>query len=308
MAAMILAIVPCAILLLVIYKKDTVEKEPPGLLFRLFLYGCLTTVAASILEIIGTGILMATEMSSYSLLYQILDNFVVVACAEEGVKRFALRKGSWKNPNFNYLFDGVVYAVFVGIGFAAVENVLYVASAYFHYGINIAPVRAVTAIPLHCIAAVFMGHYYGLAKYCEVRGDRAGRKHNMRLSFWIPVLLHGFYDFCATNDAWNLSGVFLVFVVVLDILAIRKVNKYSASDAPFQSGAAVFRKEDPRYAGYDYDMRDHSQRPDNALWEDSGYRYNHAARENTQRTYDNAREYLQSEFSLHGEDDSTDTQ
>lgn len=81
-----------------------------------------------------------------------------------------LHARTWRNPNFNYRFDGIVYAVFVSLGFAAFENIQYV----LHYGLSVALPRAIFAVPGHMSFAVFMGLFYGRAKLYEAWGDGAG--------------------------------------------------------------------------------------------------------------------------------------
>ena len=119
------AVLPAVFLLRYIYKHDTVEKEPPGLLLSLLLMGVLAALASIVLEVIGQKILDA-NISQDDPYYNIILAFVVVAAVEEGTKFFFLKRRTWNNPNFNYRFDGIVYAVFVSLGFAAFENIKYV--------------------------------------------------------------------------------------------------------------------------------------------------------------------------------------
>ena len=211
-----------------IYKADKIEKEPTGLLVKIFIFGALSTIGAMILESIGTIILAYLGMSENSLIYIVLMNFIVVGVSEEFVKRCAMKWPTWKNPEFNYHFDGVVYGVAATLGFAALENFLYVASI----GIYLAPIRAVLSIPLHCICGVYMGYFYGKAKYYDLKGMVAERKRNMRLSILIPALIHGFYDFGASIDSDLVTIIWFVFVIVMDIMAIRYVKQFSREDAP----------------------------------------------------------------------------
>ena len=220
------ALLPCVVLLYIIYRHDKIEKEPMGLLIKLFIFGCISTIPAMILELVGSQALLSIGIREGTMLFYLVENFLVVALVEEGCKRFFLRLGSWRHPAFNFIFDGVVYSVFVSLGFAGAENIGYIAG----YGLEIAPMRAVLSIPLHCICAIFMGHYYGFAKYCERRGDLRSMKKYLSLSLWVPTLIHGFYDFCASMEEDIYSIIFLVFVVVIDIIAIRAVRRYSAQD------------------------------------------------------------------------------
>ena len=222
------ALLPCIVLLYYVYKKDKVESEPTGLLIKLFIFGCISTIPAIILEMVGTNVLTAIGLDPSSMLFILIENFLVVGFSEEFSKRFMLKLGSWKDPNFNYLFDGVVYAVFVSVGFAALENVGYIMS----FGLEVAPIRGLAAIPLHAICGMFMGHAYGLAKYYEKAGNYSASKSAMKMSLVIPMLIHGFYDFCASVDSEMMGYIWLIFVVVIDIIAIRAVKRYAENDLP----------------------------------------------------------------------------
>ena len=136
------AVIPAVLLLIYVYKADRLEKEPASLLGVLLLQGIISTALAAYAERIGARLLNAV-LSEDSLLYQLLFNFLVVGLAEEGFKFLLLRWRTWRSPYFNCQFDGVVYAVFVSLGFALWENIDYVVM----YGFGTAVLRAVTAIP-----------------------------------------------------------------------------------------------------------------------------------------------------------------
>jgi RsiW-degrading membrane proteinase PrsW (M82 family) len=138
------AVLPAMVLLIYVYRKDVTEKEPGNLLFNLLLLGALSTVFASMTELLGQHVLDSISFESETMKNAILY-FIVVALSEEGFKYLLLRYRTWKEPNFNCTFDGVVYAVFVSMGFAIIENIKYV----FAYGLGTALIRAVTAIPGH---------------------------------------------------------------------------------------------------------------------------------------------------------------
>lgn len=226
MILLLASLLPPIVLMYIIFKEDKIEKEPPRLLASIFFAGAFSTILAMLFETAGEKVLSLTGLPESSYLFQLLMNFLVIALSEEYVKYRAMRMRTWNNPEFNYRFDGVVYAVFASLGFAALENILYVAGLGFAGAV----VRAVTAIPLHCITGIFMGHHYGMAKYLESRGQREEARRHSRLSILVPVLIHGFYDFAASYDSDFLSMVFLVFVIVMDIVAIRSVKKYSRTD------------------------------------------------------------------------------
>ena len=106
------ALLPAIYLMRYIYRKDTVEKEPPMLLMSLLIYGVIAALISIILENIGTKVLDSL-MDQSTMGYTLVLAFAVVAVVEEGAKFAMLKRRTWNDMNFNYRFDGIVYAVFV---------------------------------------------------------------------------------------------------------------------------------------------------------------------------------------------------
>ena len=221
------AILPAIFLLRYIYRLDTIEKEPAYLLLRLLFCGVGAAICSILLERVGQGILDAT-VSQQSPHYILFLAFLVVAVVEEGMKLFFLKRCSWRDPNFDYLFDGIVYAVFTSLGFAAFENIIYV----FNYGLSVSIPRAIFAIPGHLSFSVFLGIFYGRAKRCEIHGNRFGCYRNLLLGYLCAVFLHGFYDTCAMIGTAPANAIFLIFIILLYSLVYRMVRKASQYDRP----------------------------------------------------------------------------
>ena len=219
------AVIPAVALMIYVYKADKLEKEPTPLLWRLILQGIISTSLAVFTERLGAQIL-SSFVRSNTLLYQILFYFLVVGLSEEGFKYLLLKRRTWESPDFNCRFDGVVYAVFVSMGFALWENIDYVVM----YGLETAFIRALTAVPGHACFGVFMGAWYGLAKSHDLHGHEKYSKVCRNLAVICPLLLHGLYDLIATLDRGELSLVFIGFIAVMFLAAYRTVKKLSTQD------------------------------------------------------------------------------
>ena len=217
------AVIPAVLLLIYVYRQDRLEKESWRLIGKLVLFGAVSTLAAQILENVGIALLpYITKAGSDA--YYILLFFVVVGLVEEGCKYFVLHWKTWKDPEFNCRFDGVVYACAVSLGFALWENIAYVIS----YGFGTALIRAVTAVPGHACFGVFMGAFYGTAGAYAKDGNGQAAGWCRKLSFLIPAILHGIYDYIAGREEGIL--IFILFVALMFFAAARTVKKMSAGD------------------------------------------------------------------------------
>ena len=225
------ALVPAAFLMVQVYRLDRIEKEPAGLLLKLALFGALSGLAAGAIEGALTRLLDVTLGGS--MLKLVLENFLAVALVEEACKRWVVLKFAWRHPAFDYRFDAVVYCVFSALGFAALENILYVAE----YGFAVAVSRALLSVPGHCFFAVYMGIYLGQAKmaeramqwyYIELPDESPGQY--LRASLLVPTLLHGFWDFSLSVGGWLMTILFYLFVLAFFIDAYRKLRFAAGSD------------------------------------------------------------------------------
>ncbi len=230
---LLLAVIPSIILFIIVWKGDRYEKEPPKLLVKLFFLGALTTVSATIIELFFGDVVLAF-MDHQGMLFLLIDNFLITAMAEEAGKFFVLKKVTWKHPAFNYTFDAVVYAVTVSLGFATLENILYL----FENDLGVAIMRAIFSVPGHVIDAIYMGYYFGFARYAAAYNDTKLSKKNLRRAFFVPVLIHGFYDFCLSTGYDLFLLVFLIFEIVITIVTIRKFLKLSKVAAVIPDGKA----------------------------------------------------------------------
>lgn len=186
----LLAMLPSIIIGFIIYKKDIIEKEPIRLLIKLFVFGMLSTGVALFLEI------YAEKIFAFSLNPGVINvlfrSFIVISLSEELVKWLFTYVICWRDKNFNYTYDAIVYCVFISLGFATLENIIAVLSN--DGGFALALQRGLITVPAHAFFGIISGYYMGLAKKCELRGWIRKSKKNLILSLILPVLIHGLFD------------------------------------------------------------------------------------------------------------------
>ena len=228
---MLAAVLPALFLVSRVYRTDRFEKEPVGLLLKLLGFGILSTFLAIALEYLGEWILDGF-VSYWDPMYNVIYYFIIIAGAEEISKFLFLKLGSYKNSAFNCMFDGIVYAVTVALGFALIENIFYVLDG----GLSTALVRAITAIPGHAADGVFMGIWYGRAKHMQSIGQHDAEKKNLFLAILIPAIIHGAYDFILFINPDSIIAslavilFFILFVIVLFTITIIKTRKIAKTD------------------------------------------------------------------------------
>ena len=220
------AVVPAVWLLIKIYRADRLEREPLGLIVSLVLLGIVSTTFAAMSEQLGETVLSAFYPEG-SRPYDLILYFGIVALSEELFKYLLLRLRTWRSPDFNCLFDGVVYAVSVSLGFALWENISYV----LQFGMGVAFARALTAVPGHACFGVFMGAWYGAAKKRELAGKPGHSARCRWMAVLVPVLLHGSYDFIASQQSEEMGGIFVGFVALMFFIAYRLVVHISKHDS-----------------------------------------------------------------------------
>ncbi len=197
-----LALLPTLLLLLLFYLKDKYEKEPIKTLLKVFGIGMLTILPVLALELW----LIKIKPNGPQLWDAFYMAVIVAGFSEEIIKYVSLRFYIWKNVDFNEMYDGIIYGVFLSLGFATVENVLYVVEG----GMSTALMRILTAVPAHALFGTVMGYYLGKAKFLP----HSKTKH-LFYAWFTPVLLHGVYDFIIMVGYSILTLLLVPFMIYL---------------------------------------------------------------------------------------------
>jgi len=235
MVLLAISLAPILVILFYLYFRDKYEKEPVGLIIRAFVLGAISTIPIVIVEMYLSDLweqFTGGRADKYAT--AAYSAFVVASFTEELFKLLVVFL-FWSNKNFNEKFDGIVYAVFVSMGFAAVENVMYVYGGGTSTGI----LRAFTAVPGHAIFGIVMGYYLGIAKF-----HKEIRSINIVLAFFMPFLLHGIYDFILFAENGWLLLLFIPYLIYMWRVGFRNLKKHS-DESPFKDVPVLPNNEIP---------------------------------------------------------------
>jgi len=216
---LVFSILPVFLIGYYIYNKDK-NKESNGLIVKLLLGGLgaavITVIASLIIELIFN--ISMTTYTIYSEIELLFYAFICVALIEEVSKWLVLYKIGFKNVEYNEAYDMLLYGAFVGLGFACIENILYVSTG----GIETAITRALTAVPMHAILGVIMGYYLD-----KLRENINVQNNYKVLSIIIPILIHGLYDYCLMIEIGVVSMALLIGTFIYALKLINEVSKKS---------------------------------------------------------------------------------
>lgn len=221
MLLLALALAPGAAIALYIYLKDKHEREPLGLLMISFLYGIFSVAVTLILSYPINAFFLTREDD---VVEQFANAFFKVALVEEFSKFIFIRFILFNNKNFNEPFDGIVYAVMVSMGFATLENIIYV----FEYGYTTGFLRMFTAVPAHATFAVLMGFFLGKAKF-----SHRNQLYLSLAALITPTIFHGAYDYF-----WFISYISGIWIgaiasLIVGFVLARKAIRLHQQASPF---------------------------------------------------------------------------
>lgn len=204
MILLLASIAPSAALMYFFYMKDKYEKEPRHLLVKAFILGVIAVIPVLSVEMRLNLFDMEADRSLIAAGY---TAFIVAGLVEEGFKFLVFYMLIWRNHEFDEMYDGIVYSVFVSLGFATVENIGYVLST----GFSVALLRSITAVPAHALFGVSMGYYLGIARFARVQS----REKYLGLALLVPVILHGIYDFILMTQRYYMLTAFVIYTIYL---------------------------------------------------------------------------------------------
>ncbi len=222
------AVLPVILLCYYIYKKDR-NKEPVSLLMKLFFLGFFSAIPVVIIELVLDY--MFSIEGSQSFLVIFIYTFFTVSLVEEGFKWIITKNIGYRNKEFDEVYDIIVYSVFVSLGFACIENILYVLSNGFMNAV----MRGLLSIPGHACYAVVMGYFLAQAKLSSSHKKKATTNYYLILSILCPSIVHTLYDalilYSAEIESFLGIIVFLLFDIIMVVVCFLTVNKISKKES-----------------------------------------------------------------------------
>ncbi len=205
------ALLPPLALWFYIWRKDSLKPEPISQHLKALALGAIACIPVVFIEIVvDRAVFPLGEPTTF--LGIVIDSFFIIALIEEAVKLLALWIVVHSNKYFDEHFDGIVYAVCVGLGFAAVENLIYLISNSDNWQL-LAVGRALISVPGHYAFAVLMGYYYSLNHFV-LRSTRY-----KAYILVIPVLAHGVFNTLVlvgkvAPEVYGIAFVVLIFFCI----------------------------------------------------------------------------------------------
>lgn len=213
----VIAVIPGIALSLGIYLTDRYDREPVKLLIKLFLFGIVSAIPTIIVE------QFLSRVNIFSGLLSIAwTSFIVAGLTEEFFKRMVVMRVAYYHSAFNEKLDGIIYCTFASLGFATIENIMYIFSNY-DADPYIGWYRGLLSVPAHMLFAVTMGYYLSLARFSP---DKKTRDQYFSRSLVVPMLFHGTFNFILMAKIPILMILFIPFVVFMWIVNLRKLNVF----------------------------------------------------------------------------------
>ncbi|MBQ8965399.1 PrsW family glutamic-type intramembrane protease [Ruminococcus sp.] len=237
---LMIAVLPTFVIFAIVIKNARAAKEPFKKIAKVFGISVASTIVAIILEALGDALLDAVFKSmglqSHSVLWILAECFFVIALVEEGCKYFSFKLMIFQDRAFDNTYDGVIYGAASALGFATLENILYVFQTGFGTGI----LRAVLSVPLHACTGIYMGYKFGISKYNKYNDIREN-KNPQRLAYVVAVVIHALYDFFAMGSnavdapkdffVVTLVGILVIMIIVYTLMIIT-IKKAKREDQP----------------------------------------------------------------------------
>lgn len=212
---LVFSLLPIILISTYIYNQDR-NKEPKYILKKLLLGGFLSAILTILISFFlgNFSNIFASDFIPTSQIELLFYAFISVALIEELSKWIMLYLIGYKSIEYDEPFDILLYGAFIALGFAGIENILYV----FLGGLQTALSRALTAVPLHAMLGIIMGYYLNIYKNTD-------KNRYKILSIIVPTLIHGTYDYFLLEEThYYISLILLVITLIYTINILNKTK------------------------------------------------------------------------------------
>lgn len=206
------AVAPAIVLTIIMIRKDK-RSEPIGWLLAAVGLGILCGPAVLLIGDLGLH-----DIPTDTFIGAFLSSFINAAIPEEAFKFAVLYFLAKKCKHFDEMLDGIVYAVCIGMGFAGIENLLYLFGAGDEW-ISVGISRALMSVPMHYFFAIIMGAFFSLGWF-----DKRNRKVYMSAALVLPIIVHGIYDTLCFSI--GLDENFSLYILIAFLLGFRYIRHY----------------------------------------------------------------------------------
>ena len=244
-----IAILPVVVLMIFIYRQDKYQKEPIKSLAKAFIGGIIA-ILLDIIIVYGIDAILGNTLLAKTVFF---SAFLEAGIPEELSKFLMFMILIWNDKNFDEYFDGIVYATFIGLGFACLENIEYV----FAYGFSTGVVRALLSVPGHFLFGVVMGYFFSMAKFHPEK-----RSTYLWTGLLLAMLAHGLFDWLLMItdrlDPAISSIIYIVFIwgdIKLWKLGLKYIRQQQ-ENSRLQAEADAFNDDDLiSNSGYDSEYK-----------------------------------------------------
>lgn len=216
---LMIAVLPTFVIFAVVIKNARAAREPFKKIAKVFGISVASTIVAMILELLGSAVEKAVFESMgrdvNTMLGVFIDCFFIVALVEEGCKYFSFKLMIFHDRAFDNTYDGVIYGAASALGFATLENILYVFQGGFGTGL----LRAVLSVPMHACTGILMGYYFGISKYKKYN-DIDHDKNPQRRAYVLSIVIHALYDFVLMAEKTKDAPKNFIYITIISIILI----------------------------------------------------------------------------------------
>lgn len=209
------AVAPALAILWYFYRQDRAKPEPKRLVLRIFFFGILSTIPVILLDMYLTNHLQI-YLHMPGILYELFVAYVQAGFCEELVKLLVVLFFIYRHHRFDEVADGIVYTITASLGFACLENILYVVGKPF----AVAVARALTAVPFHAVCSGIMGYYVGRARFTKFKSLEI---RLILTGLILSVLIHGTYDFLLFISP-VFGSLYSLLIIPIIYLAFKRVK------------------------------------------------------------------------------------